>query len=71
MVRLPAPERGDPQGVPAGLAQAGVDRPDSGPVLDTSGRQGIVRRMPADPMLVVRRHVDLQRVRSAICSDAR
>ncbi|WP_425567397.1 putative leader peptide [Nonomuraea dietziae] len=24
-----------------------------------------------DPMLVVRRHVDLQRVRSAICSDAR
>ncbi|RJL34184.1 hypothetical protein D5H75_06850 [Bailinhaonella thermotolerans] len=24
--------------------------------------------MPADPMLVVRRHVDLQRVRSAICS---
>ncbi|MET9336232.1 MULTISPECIES: putative leader peptide [unclassified Nonomuraea] len=23
--------------------------------------------MPADPMLVVRRHVDLQRVRSAIC----
>ncbi|WP_420819193.1 putative leader peptide [Nonomuraea lactucae] len=26
--------------------------------------------MPADPMLVGRRHVDLQRVRSAICSDA-
>ncbi|MFC4113586.1 putative leader peptide [Nonomuraea zeae] len=27
--------------------------------------------MPADPMLVGRRHVDLQRVRSAICCDAR
>ncbi|WP_372453654.1 MULTISPECIES: putative leader peptide [Acrocarpospora] len=27
--------------------------------------------MPADPMLVVRRHVDLLRVRSAICTDAR
>ncbi|MEU7000489.1 putative leader peptide [Nonomuraea sp. NPDC046570] len=27
--------------------------------------------MPADPMLVVRRHVDLLRVRSAICCDAR
>ncbi|MEU9884192.1 putative leader peptide [Sphaerisporangium sp. NPDC051011] len=27
--------------------------------------------MPADPLLVVRRHVDLLRVRSAICSDAR
>ncbi|MET8000390.1 MULTISPECIES: putative leader peptide [Nonomuraea] len=27
--------------------------------------------MPADPMLVGRRHVDLLRVRSAICCDAR
>ncbi|WP_369408734.1 putative leader peptide [Herbidospora mongoliensis] len=27
--------------------------------------------MPVDPMLVVRRHVDLQRVHSAICLDAR
>ncbi|MEV0968024.1 MULTISPECIES: putative leader peptide [Microtetraspora] len=27
--------------------------------------------MPADPLLVVRRHVDLLRVRSAICIDAR
>ncbi|MEU8105282.1 MULTISPECIES: putative leader peptide [Nonomuraea] len=27
--------------------------------------------LPADPMLVGRRHVDLQRVRSAICRDAR
>ncbi|WP_373293860.1 MULTISPECIES: putative leader peptide [Planomonospora] len=27
--------------------------------------------MPADPMLVVRRHVDLLRVRSAICRNAR
>ncbi|MFB9723603.1 MULTISPECIES: putative leader peptide [Streptosporangiaceae] len=27
--------------------------------------------MPADPMLVVRRHVDLLRVRSAICCDVR
>ncbi|MFC4063194.1 putative leader peptide [Planomonospora corallina] len=27
--------------------------------------------MPADPMLVVRRHVDLLRVRSAICRTAR
>ncbi|MEV8632498.1 putative leader peptide [Streptosporangium sp. NPDC051023] len=27
--------------------------------------------MPADPMLVVRRHVDLLRVRSAICRDVR
>ncbi|MEW9530329.1 putative leader peptide [Microbispora sp. NPDC049125] len=26
--------------------------------------------MPADPLLVVRRHVDLLRVRSAICTDA-
>ncbi|WP_431998870.1 putative leader peptide [Sphaerimonospora sp. CA-214678] len=26
--------------------------------------------MPADPLLVVRRHVDLQRVRSAMCIDA-
>ncbi|MFI7698844.1 putative leader peptide [Nonomuraea sp. NPDC049480] len=26
--------------------------------------------MPADPMLVGRRHVDLLRVRSAICCDA-
>ncbi|WP_370020233.1 putative leader peptide [Planotetraspora sp. GP83] len=26
--------------------------------------------MPADPLLVVRRHVDLLRVRSAICIDA-
>jgi len=27
--------------------------------------------MPVDPLLVVRRHVDFQRVRSAICIDAR
>ncbi|WP_459804203.1 putative leader peptide [Herbidospora sp. RD11066] len=33
--------------------------------------RGIVTDMPVDPMLVVRRHVDLQRVRSAICIDAR
>ncbi|MEV6980430.1 putative leader peptide [Sphaerisporangium sp. NPDC051017] len=33
--------------------------------------EGMVWYMPADPLLVVRRHVDLLRVRSAICSDAR
>ncbi|MEV6859515.1 MULTISPECIES: putative leader peptide [Streptosporangium] len=27
--------------------------------------------MPVDPLLVVRRHVDLLRVRSAICCDVR
>ncbi|MEU4534001.1 MULTISPECIES: putative leader peptide [Streptosporangium] len=27
--------------------------------------------MPADPLLVVRRHVDLLRVHSAICCDVR
>ncbi|WP_420855833.1 putative leader peptide [Thermoactinospora rubra] len=31
----------------------------------------MVLTMPADPMLVGRRHVDLLRVRSAICCDAR
>ncbi|WP_369408978.1 putative leader peptide [Herbidospora cretacea] len=39
--------------------------------LDINYPRGIVTDMPVDPMLVVRRHVDLQRVRSAICIDAR
>ncbi|MFC0863518.1 putative leader peptide [Sphaerimonospora cavernae] len=38
--------------------------------LDILDLPGIVCDMPADPLLVVRRHVDLQRVRSAICIDA-
>ncbi|WP_369408604.1 putative leader peptide [Herbidospora daliensis] len=39
--------------------------------MDIKYPQGIVTDMPVDPMLVVRRHVDLQRVHSAICIDAR
>ncbi|MGI5156125.1 putative leader peptide [Microbispora sp. CA-102843] len=38
--------------------------------LDIQDLRGIVWDMPADPLLVVRRHVDLLRVRSAICIDA-
>ncbi|MEV4099809.1 putative leader peptide [Nonomuraea sp. NPDC049649] len=41
------------------------------PVLDIPDGQDIFVSMPADPMLVGRRHVDLLRVRSAICCDAR
>ncbi|MFI7633556.1 putative leader peptide [Nonomuraea sp. NPDC049400] len=41
------------------------------PVLDIRDGPSIFLGMPADPMLVGRRHVDLQRVRSAICCDAR
>ncbi|MER6828646.1 putative leader peptide [Streptosporangium sp. NPDC000563] len=41
------------------------------PALDIHRAQGIVVDMPADPLLVVRRHVDLLRVRSAICCDVR
>ncbi|WP_425567265.1 putative leader peptide [Nonomuraea helvata] len=41
------------------------------PVLDIRDGPSIFIGMPADPMLVGRRHVDLQRVRSAICCDAR
>jgi len=41
------------------------------PVLDISDGQSIFMSMPADPMLVGRRHVDLLRVRSAMCCDAR
>ncbi|MEV4468298.1 putative leader peptide [Nonomuraea sp. NPDC049504] len=45
--------------------------PHSGPRLGHLGQREYSRTMPADPMLVGRRHVDLQRVRSAICCDAR
>ncbi|WP_442942430.1 putative leader peptide [Nonomuraea sp. LP-02] len=80
LVRLPAPEPRSAGGIRARLATPGV-APESGPelgqshtldpVLDIPDPQGIVGDMPADPMLVGRRHVDLQRVRSAICCDAR
>lgn len=40
------------------------------PILDIAHTPGIVWDMPADPLLVVRRHVDFLRVRSAICCDA-
>ncbi|MFI6174986.1 putative leader peptide [Nonomuraea sp. NPDC051191] len=73
-VLLPAPERGAAAGVCArlaapGLGSGGVQTLD--PILDIRDLRSIFRGMPADPMLVGRRHVDLQRVRSAICCDAR
>ncbi|MEU4508970.1 putative leader peptide [Nonomuraea wenchangensis] len=84
LVRLPAPGPRSAGGIRARLATPGIapeTGPETGPelgqshtldpVLDIPDPQGIVEGMPADPMLVGRRHVDLQRVRSAICCDAR
>ncbi|WP_379518628.1 putative leader peptide [Nonomuraea insulae] len=71
MVRLSAPRGGAAQGVGTGLAAPGLNIPHSGPRLGHPGQPEYSRSMPADPMLVGRRHVDLQRVRSAICCDAR
>ncbi|GAA5087671.1 hypothetical protein GCM10023259_101600 [Thermocatellispora tengchongensis] len=80
MVRLPAP--GPPQArrarcrlAPPGLTPR-ASRPSRvvhsvDPTLDIRDEEGIVWDMPADPLLVVRRHVDFLRVRSAICIDAR
>ena len=54
----------------AGAAGSG-SRPDCGPDIGHPGCGRYRLDMPVDPLLVVRRHVDFLRVRSAICIDAR
>src|SRR5690606_30301655 len=41
--------------------------PECGPIVGQPRAARYRRGMPVDPLLVVRRHVDFQRVRSAIC----